>query len=268
MWDAPRPWTCSTSTLTWWPLAPRRTPSSDTRGSPPTCAHVARAVRTSKGCWPQCAARQIGVAPLWRTGLITRSGCLLDLVVFLEFGRAAVADGAVQPGAVVPAGVLDDGTGGPGPEVGQFAFDAGEKRVGKNIVPALAGSAKGQGDVAVGGEGGEGGGGVPAAPVSPSRGTAADGSAHCESAIAGRSARVHLLASRVHLVASPPPGSYLLPGRPGGQRHPGIAAYLPGCGPGRADFEVLARGARRGGLTGPDDSAPAPPDRGYFSCRT
>jgi hypothetical protein len=40
----------------------------------------------------------------------------------------------VQPGAVAPADVLDDGTAGhgpdwPDPEAGQFAFDAGEKRI-------------------------------------------------------------------------------------------------------------------------------------------
>ncbi len=96
---------------------------------------------------------------------MTRSGYLLDLVVFLEFGGCLVAEGAVQAGAGVPGDVLDDrpagpGPGGPGLQAGQLALDGGEKRLGKGVVPALAGAAQGQRDVAVAGEGGEGGGGV------------------------------------------------------------------------------------------------------------
>src|SRR5215472_8558267 len=101
---------------------------------------------------------------------MTRSGYLLDLVVFFEFGGAAVAEGAMQPGAVVPGDVLDDGPaghvlGGPGLKVGQLAFERGEKRFRKSVVPALAGPAVGQRDLAVTGQGGEGGGGVLATPV-------------------------------------------------------------------------------------------------------
>jgi hypothetical protein len=41
---------------------------------------------------------------------MTRSGYLSDLVTLMvfEFGGAAVAKGAVQPGAVVPADVFGD----------------------------------------------------------------------------------------------------------------------------------------------------------------
>jgi hypothetical protein len=85
--------------------------------------------------------------------------------VFFELDGTAVAEGAVQPGAVVPGDVLHDGPpggclGGPGLEVEQLAFDGGEKRFRKGVVPALAGAAQGQRDVALGGEGGEGGRGV------------------------------------------------------------------------------------------------------------
>jgi hypothetical protein len=68
----------------------------------------------------------------------------------------------VQPGAVVPADVLDDGpvchgVGGPGLQVKQLAFDRGEEALGESIVPALAGPPGGQGDLAVTGQLGEGG---------------------------------------------------------------------------------------------------------------
>jgi hypothetical protein len=103
---------------------------------------------------------------------MTWSGYILDLgfVVFFEFGGAAVAKGAVQPGAVVPGYVLDDGPaghvlGGPGLKVDQLALERGEKRFRKSVIPALAGAAMGQRDLAVPGERGEGGGGVLAAPV-------------------------------------------------------------------------------------------------------
>src|SRR5215471_14969884 len=98
---------------------------------------------------------------------MTRSGYFRDLVVCFVFGWAAVAEGAMQSGAVVPADVLDDrvpcgGLGRPGLQV---ALDGGEERFGQGVVPALAGAAVGQHDVVLAGVGGEGGGGVLAAPV-------------------------------------------------------------------------------------------------------
>src|SRR5215471_14108010 len=96
---------------------------------------------------------------------MTRSGYLLDLAGFLELGGAAVAGGAVQPGAVVPADVFHDrplghGSGWPGLEVEQLAFDGGEEALGEGVVPALAGAAMGQHYGIVSGQGRELGGGV------------------------------------------------------------------------------------------------------------
>src|SRR5262249_8759077 len=101
---------------------------------------------------------------------MTRSGYFLDLVVSFVFGWAAVAEGAMQSGAVVPADVLDDrvpcgGLGRPGLQVEQLAFDGGEERFGQGVVPALAGAAVGQHGVGLAGGGGGGGGGVLAGPV-------------------------------------------------------------------------------------------------------
>src|SRR5215472_14532205 len=101
---------------------------------------------------------------------MTRSGYLLDLVVFFEFGGCLVAEGAVQPGAVVPGDVLHDRPPRPLPrwpglEVEQFAFDRGEKRFRKSVVPALPGAAVGQGHGIVAGEVSEGGRGVLTTPV-------------------------------------------------------------------------------------------------------
>jgi len=42
---------------TWGPRANRA--GSATRASPRTCKHAARAARTSTGCWPRCATRQL-----------------------------------------------------------------------------------------------------------------------------------------------------------------------------------------------------------------
>jgi len=88
----------------------------------------------------------------------------------LVFGGAAVAQGAVQVGAVVPADVLHDRTAGPGPggpgaDICQLAFERGEERLGEGVVPALASAPEGQGDLAVTGQGGELGRGVLAAAV-------------------------------------------------------------------------------------------------------
>src|SRR2546430_12232861 len=101
---------------------------------------------------------------------MTRSGYLLDRAVFFEFGGAAVAEGAVQPGAVVPGDVLDDrppggSLGGPGLKVEELAFDRGEKRFRKSVVPALAGAAMGQPYRPAAGQASELGGGVLTAPV-------------------------------------------------------------------------------------------------------
>lgn len=52
------------------------------------------------------------VAPLCRARLLTGSGYPLDLVAFFELGRAAVAETAVQPSAVVRADVLHNGRAG------------------------------------------------------------------------------------------------------------------------------------------------------------
>jgi hypothetical protein len=77
------------------------------------------------------------------------SGYILDLVVVagFELGGCLVAEAAVQPGAVVPADVLGDaagaGSGGPGLQVDQLAFDGGEEAFGQSVVPALAGAAVG-----------------------------------------------------------------------------------------------------------------------------
>src|SRR5580700_1252382 len=50
---APKPWRCYTSTSTWSPRA--ATPRSGTRVSRRICARAARAVRTSRRCWPRYA---------------------------------------------------------------------------------------------------------------------------------------------------------------------------------------------------------------------
>src|SRR5437764_5501854 len=101
---------------------------------------------------------------------MTRSGYLLDLAGFFELCGAAVAEGAVQPGAVVPAGVFHDvpaggGPGRPGLGVDQLAFDRGEERFGQGVVPALAGASMGQRYRIVAGQGGELGRGVLTAPA-------------------------------------------------------------------------------------------------------
>src|SRR5215469_235637 len=101
---------------------------------------------------------------------MTRSGYFLDLVVFFEFGGAAVAEGAVQPGAVVPADVVNDrparrGPGGPGLGIDQLAFDRGEETLGQGVVPALAGAPHRQGHLAVAGQLSEAGRGVLAASI-------------------------------------------------------------------------------------------------------
>src|SRR5262249_37800339 len=90
-------------------------------------------------------AGQRGVAPLRRTGLITRSGYIPELcvAVILEVGGAAMAQGAVQSGAVVPGDVLHDrpaglGPGGPGLQIGELALERGEEALGHGVVPALA----------------------------------------------------------------------------------------------------------------------------------
>src|SRR5215471_10203185 len=98
------------------------------------------------------------------------SGYLLDLVVFFEFGGAAVSEGGVQPGAVVPGDVLDGGVaggraGGPLPGVDQLPFDRGEERFGQGVIPALAGPADRKRDLALRGEGSELRGGVLAPAV-------------------------------------------------------------------------------------------------------
>jgi hypothetical protein len=64
---------------------------------------------------------------------LTQSGYILDLAVFLVFSGAAVAEGAGQPGAVVPGDVLYDCASGGGPgelglQAGQLALDRGEER--------------------------------------------------------------------------------------------------------------------------------------------
>src|SRR5215471_19343783 len=102
---------------------------------------------------------------------MTRSGYLLDLAGFLVFGGAAVAEGAVQPGAVVPADVFHnrpDGSssGRPGLGVDELAFERGEKRLGKGVVPALAGPAVGQRHRIAAGQARELGGGVLGEPRS------------------------------------------------------------------------------------------------------
>src|SRR4249920_2079263 len=98
---------------------------------------------------------------------MTRSGYLSDLgvVVVLEFGGAVVAEGAVQPGAVVPADVLNDRPprrcpGGPGLGLDQLAFDRGEEALGQGVIPALAGAAGRESDLPAAGDGGELRGGV------------------------------------------------------------------------------------------------------------
>jgi hypothetical protein len=68
----------------------------------------------------------------------------------------------VQAGAVVPADVFGDGVagacpGGPGLQVDQLAFDGTEEALGQGIVPALAGAAVGQLNLAVGRKSGESG---------------------------------------------------------------------------------------------------------------
>jgi len=54
MWAAPRRWRCCTSMPSWRPLAILW--RSATPASPRTCARAVRAGRTSRGCWPRCAA--------------------------------------------------------------------------------------------------------------------------------------------------------------------------------------------------------------------
>src|SRR5487761_355847 len=101
------------------------------------------------------------------------SGYLLDDLLCrygLEFGRAEIAERAVQAGAVEPADVLDDrparhGAGGPGLQVEQLSLDRGEERFGEGVVPALAGAAEGQRHLAVAGQASERGRRVLAAPV-------------------------------------------------------------------------------------------------------
>jgi hypothetical protein len=68
---------------------------------------------------------------------MTWPGSLLELVVLLEFGGAAVAEGSVQPGAVVPGDVFDDGAsgtspGGPWLLVEALALERGEERLGQD----------------------------------------------------------------------------------------------------------------------------------------
>jgi hypothetical protein len=72
------------------------------------------------------------------------------------FGGAAIAEGAVQAGAVVPADVLDDGPpcpgpGGPGLQVEQFALGRVEERLGQGVIPALARAPDRQGDLVIAG---------------------------------------------------------------------------------------------------------------------
>src|SRR5215469_2964430 len=100
------------------------------------------------------------------------SGYIADLVVVagFELGGCLVAEAAVQPGAVVPADVLGDGaagagSGGPGVVVEQLALDGTEEALGESVVPALAGAAVGQLDLAVRREGRELARCVLAAPV-------------------------------------------------------------------------------------------------------
>src|SRR5215203_4118623 len=62
-----------------------------------------------------------------------------------------VAEGAVQPGAVVTGDVLHGGpaggrSGGPGLMVKALAFQGREERLGERIVPTLPGAATRQGD--------------------------------------------------------------------------------------------------------------------------
>ena len=88
--------------------------------------------------------------------------CVLVLILVggcLVFGWGEVAEGGVEPAAVVPGDVVDDGTagegvGGPGLLVDAFAFQRGEERFGDGVVPALPGPADRQGHSAVVGEGG------------------------------------------------------------------------------------------------------------------
>lgn len=74
------------------------------------------------------------------------SGYILDLVavVGFELGWAEISQAAVQAGAVVPADVLGDGpagagSGGPGLQVDELAFERAEEALGQGIVPALTG---------------------------------------------------------------------------------------------------------------------------------
>src|SRR5215472_6738678 len=72
---------------------------------------------------------------------MTWSGYIPGLGLFLEFSGAAVSEGTVQSGVVVPADVVDDrlacrGAGGPRLRVDQFAFQRGEERLGEGVVPA------------------------------------------------------------------------------------------------------------------------------------
>src|SRR3954471_5286894 len=89
-----------------------------------------------------------------------RSGGLLILVGHcLVLGGGEVAEGGVEPGAVVPGDVVHDGaagagSAGPGLLVDAFPLQRGEEGLGDGVVPALTGSTRRQGDLAVLGEGG------------------------------------------------------------------------------------------------------------------
>src|SRR5829696_4901882 len=87
---------------------------------------------------------------------MARSGCLRDdlLVDGFEFIGGLVAQRAVQPGAVVPADVLDGGvagvgSGGPGLLVEALALEGREERFGQRVVPALPGPPRRQRDFQV-----------------------------------------------------------------------------------------------------------------------
>ena len=74
------------------------------------------------------------------------SGYLPDLFVVVVFvvGGTLVAERGVQPGAVVPADVLDHGPlgscpSGPGAGVDELALDGGEEALSHRVVPALTG---------------------------------------------------------------------------------------------------------------------------------
>src|SRR5512139_1717334 len=104
---------------------------------------------------------------------MARSGYLLDDLltgsVFVLVG-CQVAQRGVEPGAVEPGDVLDDGAsgtgpGGPGLLVEALALEGGEERLGQSVVPALTGPPHRQLDVAVAGQVGEQGRALLTAPV-------------------------------------------------------------------------------------------------------